>query len=380
MKRLFCALMSFVLVFAAMLALSCEATASELRTTVYSKGMNGYSTFRIPAIVRTNDNTLLAFAEARRDGVGDAGNIDLVVRRSVDGGASWSDIIVVWNDAENTCGNPAPVVDRATGRVVLLMTWNRGEDRERAIMRRQSKDTRRVFICHSDDDGLSWSKPREITSTTKHDDWAWYATGPCHALQLQHKPFRGRLVVPCVHSLYENGKTYYNAHLIYSDDGGTSWSIGATLKGGNESTIAERADGSIMHNSRWQRGAMKYARHYAISCDGGVTSGEVVRDAVLIEPVCQGTIIGYSPAGRATNHLLFCNPASTKRRERLTLRQSHDGGLTWSDGLLIEEGASAYSDMVILKRKQIGVIFECGEKSPYERIDFRVVERLPRHL
>jgi sialidase-1 len=264
--------------------------------------------------------------------------------------------------------------------VVLLMTWNRGEDRERAIMRRQSKDTRRVFICHSDDDGLSWSKPREITSTTKHDDWAWYATGPCHALQLQHKPFRGRLVVPCVHSLYENGKTYYNAHLIYSDDGGTSWSIGATLKGGNESTIAERADGSIMHNSRWQRGAMKYARHYAISCDGGVTSGEVVRDAVLIEPVCQGTIIGYSPAGRATNHLLFCNPASTKRRERLTLRQSHDGGLTWSDGLLIEEGASAYSDMVILKRKQIGVIFECGEKSPYERIDFRVVKRLPRHL
>lgn len=364
------------LLFALLFGLCGIAPASELRTTVYSRGMNGYSTFRIPAVVRTNDNTLLAFAEARRDGAGDAGNIDLVVRRSENGGASWGDIIVVWNDAENTCGNPAPVVDRATGRVVLLMTWNKGDDRERAIMRRLSQDTRRVFVCHSDDDGLTWSEPREITSSTKRDDWAWYATGPCHAIQLQHKLHRGRLVVPCVHSLYENDRTYYNSHLIYSDDGGATWTIGAILNGGNESTIAERADGSIMHNSRWQRGPMKYARHYAISRDGGVTSKEVVRDTTLIEPVCQGSIIGYSEKGCATNHLLFCNPASTKRRERLTLRQSRDGGITWSSGIVLENGPSAYSDVVIMKRKRVGILFECGEHSPYERIDFCRIGRL----
>ncbi len=347
----------------------------DIRTTVYSRGMQGYSTFRIPAIVRTANNTLLAFAEARRDGVGDAGNIDLVVRRSEDGGASWGDIIVVWDDAENTCGNPSPVVDRESGRILLLMTWNRGDDKERAIMRLESHDTRRVFICYSDDDGKKWSSPREITSSTKREEWAWYATGPCHAIQLQHKSHRGRVVVPCVHSLYEGGQTYYNAHLIYSDDCGESWHIGATLKGGNESTVAELANGDIMHNSRWQRGEHRFARHYAISRDGALTSGEVVRDANLIEPVCQGSIIGYSTKGRATNNLLFCNPASTSRRERLTLRQSRDGGVSWSSGTILESGLSAYSDIVIMPRKQVGVLFECGSTSPYERIDFCLINK-----
>lgn len=352
-----------------------SSETTSLRTTVYSSGMSGYSAFRIPAIVRTANNTLLAFAEARRDGIGDAGNIDLVVRRSEDGGASWGDIIVVWDDAENTCGNPSPVVDRESGRILLLMTWNRGDDKERAIMRRKSHDTRRVFICHSDDDGRKWSTPREITSSTKRNEWAWYATGPCHAIQLQHKSHRGRVVVPCVHSLYEGGRTYYNAHLIYSDDCGENWHIGATLKGGNESTVAELANGDIMHNSRWQRGADRYARHYAISRDGALTSGEVVRDAQLIEPVCQGSIIGYSTKGRATNHLLFSNPASTRARERLTLRQSRDGGKTWSSGTVLESGLSAYSDIVIMPRKQVGVLFECGNASPYERIDFCLIDK-----
>lgn len=352
-----------------------NAYNSSTRVTVFKKGMAGYCTFRIPAIVRTKDNTLLAFAEARRNNGGDSGDIDLVVRRSEDGGKSWGDIIVVWDDAENTCGNPAPIVERESGRIILLMTWNRGEDKERQIMRRTSIDTRRVFICHSDDDGVSWSAPEQITNSVKPEEWAWYATGPCHAVQLQHKAHRGRIVVPCVHSLYDGKHTYYNAHLIYSDDRGESWKVGATLTNGNESTVAERKDGSLMHNSRWQRGAARYARHYTISKDGGETCGEVVRDENLIEPVCQGSIIGYSVKGKATNRLLFSNPASTKHRKNLTLRQSYDGGVSWSKGLVIEEGPSAYSDIVILPHKEVGIVFECGEKSPYERIDFCVVKK-----
>jgi sialidase-1 len=351
------------------------AEASVWRTTVYESGTHGYSTYRIPAIVRTTRNTLLAFAEARRNSAKDTGDIDLVVRRSEDGGASWGDVIVVWSDAENTCGNPAPVVLEESGRVVLLMSWNCGKDRERAILRRESEDTRRVFICHSDDDGVSWSEPREITSSVKRNDWLWYATGPCHAIRLQHKMYRGRIVVPCVHSTYDGKKSLYNAHLIYSDDKGESWTIGATLKGGNESTVAELRDGSIMHNSRWQRGPARYARHYTVSRDGGATSGEVVRDAALIEPVCQGSLIGYSPKGGATNRLLFSNPASIKGRKQLTLRQSRNGGKSWSRGVVIEQGPSAYSDIVIMPNKSVGVLFECGARSPYERIDFRVLKR-----
>lgn len=364
-----------LLVIATIVVSECYGRTDTLRTIVYEKGMQGYSTFRIPAIVRTTSNTLLAFAEARRNNSKDTGDIDLVVRRSEDGGASWGEIIVVWNDGENTCGNPAPVVIEKSGRVVLLMTWNNGKDREKAIMRRESEDTRRVFVCHSDNDGLSWCKPREITSSVKQSDWLWYATGPCHAIELQHKSHRGRLVVPCVHSTFDGKDTFYNAHLIYSDDKGESWTIGATLKGGNESTVAELRNGEIMHNSRWQRGPARFARHYAICADGGATSGKVVRDATLIEPVCQGSIIGYSAKGKATGHLLFSNPASLRGRKNLTLRQSRDGGKSWSEGVVVEKGRAAYSDIVIMPNRSIGILFECGVKSPYERIDFRVIDR-----
>ena len=345
------------------------------RTVVYEAGMQGYSTFRIPAIIRTKKGALLAFAEARKDGSGDAGNIDLVVRRSDDGGRTWGDINIVWDDGGNTCGNPAPVVDRRSGRVVLLMTWNRGEDSESEIMSRQATDSRRVFVCHSDDEGRSWSTPQDITSTTKLPDWTWYATGPCHAIQLWNKPYRGRLVVPSNHAVYNGKGSDYSAHLIISDDGGESWRIGGIMAGGNESTVVELADGRLMHNARWQSGDDRFARHYTISNDGGNSSGAVVRDATLIEPVCQGSIIGYSPRGRATNNLLFCNPASTSRRERLTLRQSRDGGANWDDGILLVEGKAAYSDIVVLKDGDVGVLYETGVKSPYERIEYVIVPK-----
>lgn len=373
MKRI--CLSVFVLYITALSQLAFAQTETFETTTVYRKGMAGYSTFRIPAVVRTKGDVLLAFAEARRDNGGDAGNIDLVVRRSEDGGRTWGEMIVVWDDADNTCGNPAPVVDSRSGRVVLLMTWNKGEDKEKDIMQFRSVDTRCVYVAYSDDEGVSWSKPLDITSTVKLPTWGWYATGPCHALQLRGGANEGRLVVPCDHSVQVDGEIVYNSHLILSDDGGATWRIGATLKGGNESTAVQLKDGSIMLNARWQLGDERFARHYAISDDGGETMGDVVRDETLIEPVCQGTIIGYQPKSRPVDDLLFCNPASTKRRELLTLRRSRDGGKSWSEGIVINSGPSAYSDIVVLKGGDVGVLCEVGEKSPYERIDFRVVPK-----
>ncbi|MBR4854135.1 MAG: exo-alpha-sialidase [Alistipes sp.] len=374
MKR-FLVVLILVLPLSIIETLADNSSGEILRSEVYHKGMAGYSSFRIPAIIRTKSDVLLAFAEARKDGGGDSGNIDLVVRRSEDGGRTWSDIITVWDDGANTCGNPAPVVDYNSGRVLLLMTWNNGKDSEHAIMHRQSLDSRRVFICYSDDEGKSWSAPKDITSSTKLDNWAWYATGPCHAIQLLSKQYRGRIVVPCNHSVYDDGGSAYNSHLLLSDDGGESWRIGGVMLGGNESTVAESADGSIVHNARWQSGDDRFARHYAISNDGGQISGRVVRDANLIEPVCQGSMISYAYGRKLSNKMLFSNPASTKRRESLTLRYSRDGGRSWSGGVVIEPGKAAYSDLVVLRGKNIGVLFETGTKNTYERIVFAVISR-----
>jgi sialidase-1 len=168
-------------------------------TNVFLSGLGGYHTYRIPALLATPRSTLLAFAEGRKSDTGDAGDIDLVLRRSTDLGRSWQPMQRVRDDGLNTCGNPCPILDRQTGMVWLLLTWNRGDDREPDIIAQRGKDTRRVFVAHSADDGLTWSKPREITDAVKPTHWTWFATGPGAGIQIERGPHRGRLVVPCDH-------------------------------------------------------------------------------------------------------------------------------------------------------------------------------------
>ena len=115
-------------------------------TEVYQAGEAGFHTFRIPSLLPARNGTLLAFAEARREGAADAGDIDLVLKRSRDGGASWSPLQVIGDDGANTVGNPCPVVDGTTGTIWLLTTRNRGADRERDIIAGTSQGTRTVWV------------------------------------------------------------------------------------------------------------------------------------------------------------------------------------------------------------------------------------------
>ena len=171
---------------------------------VFTAKNNGYHTFRIPAIVKTNKGTLIAFCEGRKNSGSDTGNIDMICRRSIDGGKTWSKIITIWDDGNNTCGNPSPVVDPETGRIHLCMTWNYETDGASAgdfNKEGATKDTRRVFYTYSDDDGLTWADAKEITSSTKLSNWGWYATGPCHGIILKKGAHKGRIVIPCEHNV-----------------------------------------------------------------------------------------------------------------------------------------------------------------------------------
>ena len=105
--------------------LACTQEGHFNQSPVFSAGEDGYHTFRIPALLPVGSGVLLAFAEGRRFGRGDSGAIDLVLKRSTDSGATWSALQVVWSDGSNTCGNPCPVVDSRTGRILLPMTWIR---------------------------------------------------------------------------------------------------------------------------------------------------------------------------------------------------------------------------------------------------------------
>ena len=348
-------------------AISCAWGRTPSGQVVFHRGENGVHTYRIPAVVRTGSGVLLAFAEARHGSASDTGDIDLVVKRSVDGGKTWGEMITIWDDGANVCGNPAPVVDRRTGRVVLLATWNDGRDHEPAIHDRTSHDTRRVFCLYSDDEGLTWSEPEDITAQAKEPEWTWYATGPGHALQLRD----GRLVVACDHGNFGGLSA---SHVIYSDDGGGNWKIGGVASVGNESTIVELPDGALMLNMRNNRGRDRgvddLCRHVAISRDRGLSFGPAYSDKSLVEPVCQASLINRSTRRRPSRILYFSNPEHVSKRLNMTLRRSKDAGKTWKRVATQTEGPAAYSDLVILKGGDVGVLYEGGEKNPYEAIYF----------
>lgn len=339
---------------------------------LFKPGDKGYACFRIPAVITTSKGTILAFAEARKNNCGDADDIDLVLRRSEDGGKSWLPLMVVWDDDGNTCGNPAPVVDEKTGKIILLSTWNLGSDHESQIIQQVSKDSRRIFVLNSSDDGISWSKPKEITADVKLPNWTWYATGPCNGIQIKQGKYSGRLIIPCDH--IEAGTKKYFSHAVYSDNGGESWKLGGTTPTDqvNECTLAELNKGKLLLNMR-NYNQIRF-RQTSTSDDGGMNWKTLVQDTSLPEPVCQASLI------RLWNYrkkpvLVFSNPASQKKRENMTIRWSFDQGKTWRFSQLIHAGPAAYSNLVELPSGKLGLLFEGGIKSAYEGIAWVEVAR-----
>ena len=315
------------------------------QTDIFVAGTDGYHTYRIPALVVSKQGTLLALCEGRRYGAADDGKIDLVLKRSFDNGATWEDMQVIWQDGENTIGNPCPVVDRETGTIWLPFCRN----------------NERVFVTKSADDGASWATPVEITEDVIRPSWGWYATGPGHGIQLS----TGRLVVPCDHA--EAG--VFRSHVIYGDDHGDSWQLGGLLdEGTDECEAVETSQGRVYLNMRDH--ADRNCRAYAWSDDGGQTWSAVAWDETLVEPVCQGSVVRLSDdCHHDTNRVLFCNPASTERN-RLTVRLSYDECQTWNAGKVVHAGPAAYSDLGITGDMTICCFYERGEEHPYEKITF----------
>jgi sialidase-1 len=333
---------------------------------VYVAGDNGYHTYRIPSVILTQKGTLLAFAEARKAGTADAGDIDLVLKRSHDGGVTWSATQIVGDNGPNTFGNPCLVVDRNTGLAWLLATQNRGTDRESDIIAGTSAASRTVWAMTSADDGVTWSPPMEITASVKRPDWTWYATGPGVGIQARS----GRLIVPANHA--EATTRIHRSHLFFSDDGGRTWTLGGSSdEGTNESQVAELADGRLMLNMRNHPPRAENFRMIATSDDGGRTLSKASPHRALVEPPAQASLLAVPGPGTATqrSRLLFANPASA-RRERLTVRLSEDDGATWPVSRVVHEGPAAYSSLVAMTDGTLGLLFERGERSPYERITF----------
>lgn len=334
---------------------------------VYRQGESGFEVYRIPATVKTVKGTLLAFAEARRSRInGDTGDIDMVVKRSSDDGKTWSKMTTVWDDGDNTCGNPVPIVDDK-GNVHLLMCWNYKTDKWGTITAGSGVDTRRVYYTCSKDDGLTWDKPVEITSSVKDASWLWYGTGPCHGIQISDGPYKGRLVSPDYHTTLLGGKSISWSHIIYSDDYGKTWKRGGTVpeSGVGECSVAALPDGRLVLNMRASDG---YFRKQSFSDDGGLTWTKPVPVQDQIDCKCQGSIIASGTS------LLLSNAASASERVCMTVSKSVDGGVSWTARYLVYPGKSGYSDLVMLSDTQVAVFYEGGAKRYTDGLDFKIID------
>ncbi len=345
---------------------------------LFTSGAGGYFLYRIPALAISQSGTILAFCEARKFTGDDADQIDILLRRRLDGGQTFEAPQLILSNENWVCGNPVPVVDRDTGVIWLLFTKNLKGNLENRIC--LGEGTRSVWITHSRDDGETWAEAVEITGDVKPPDWGWYATGPGHGIQLSS----GRLLIPCDHSVIQPDRDQaaaYFSHVIYSDDHGCTWRPGGNApEGTNECMAVETIAGQVYLNSRNAPGSQaqrcapdhpedkSYYRAYAWSEDGGMNFLTSGYDSAMPEPICQSSICRLTDQNRHDrSRVIFANPAS-QQRENLTVRLSYDECRTWPVSRILYPGCAAYSDLCVTDDLTICCLYERGINSPYETI------------
>ena len=357
-----------VVLMACSLGARAELPADLPSVTLFPASDAATACYRIPALLRLRDGTLLAFAEARRNSCADFGWVEIVMRRSVDRGLTWSPQQVVASFGHLQAGNPVPVEDTAdprfpTGRVFLF--YNTGTASTEQV--RAGNGLREQWVAHSIDGGATWDEPENITAQTARlsappyrnpQDWRARAMGPGHGLQTTS----GRLFIAGNHSTgaARDDDTDYVAYAFHSDDHGRSFRIVPDIAypGSNESTAAQLGDGRIMMNSRDQSGRSR-ARIVSVTpeVDGSVFGVPYV-DLALVDPVSQGSLL--AGLRNARNYLFFVNPANPFVRIGLTLRASLDDGQTWPKALVLVPAGAGYSDIALLDEQHMGVLYEQG--------------------
>ncbi|MES2416672.1 MAG: sialidase family protein [Bacteroidota bacterium] len=333
-------------------------------TNVFTSGQEGYHTFRIPAMVISPKGTIFAFCEGRKNNNRDVGAIDLLVKRSTDQGATWGAAQVVYGEkSEVTIGNPVPIADK-TGNIHVVFC----------------KDSKSVLYSKSNDDGLTYSSPADITNAIDELcknaglQWDQVWTGPGHGLETS----KGRLIIPLKVTRKETEGIKRRVGIIYSDDGGNTWLPGGIVTPSigemSECSVFEKADGTLLINMRWHDG--RY-RAVSESANGGLTWSVPIAAKQLPDPGSEGSIIRYS-SDKDDQRVLFSNlnnqEVGTVNRKNLTLRLSKDDGKTWNSGLQIVPGPAGYSDIAITKKGKVAILFENGTASYSDQLTFCLID------
>ncbi|HBO45398.1 MAG TPA: hypothetical protein DD670_15995 [Planctomycetaceae bacterium] len=352
-----------IAILVVLLGLSTVSIASPVfqESVLFQSGEGGYHTYRIPSLAVMPNGTLLVFAEGRKTSASDSGDIDLVMRRSSDGGQTWSAMQVVYEEggaAPITIGNPTPIVDQTNGHLHLLF----------------SRNNQRMFVTTSTDNGVTFSTPTEITSVADNFNFDWTRLGPGPTAGIQTTS--GRLVAPIWLNETIGAPDTYRSGILHSDDHGQSWQAGqvvpvdadATIRGTNECAVVQLANGSLLMTQRTSAGTPSRAK--STSTDGGITWTAAVRDGTINSQMTASktSIARYSLASKdGANRLLYSAPGAADR-SHMSVWLSENEAATWPTKREIHSGPSGYSELAVMADKTILLAYENGVSSYYERI------------
>lgn len=364
------------------------------KTDLFTAGEQGYFMFRIPGLLVTPKGTLLAYCEARAGG-GDWTNEDILLRRSTDGGRTWDKARVLVKLPEPQPRNPLREELKAElgERQIDARTYHNCvmiADREAgAVHVLFHLDYWRVFCMRSDNDGLTFSSPRELTAAvagyrSKGYPWRVVGNGCGHGLQLATGAWKGRLLVPLwlSDSSQPRGHGHRPSHVgvLYSDDHGDTWQIGdwvakngEGIKSPSEACVVQLAEGQVLFNMRHE--SPRRLRAVATSA-GGTTAWSPLRfDPALYDPICEASMICVPQKESDRPVILFANPdprgaapgeddkpdpPEPRARRNLTLKLSYDECASWPVRKVLEPGIAGYCDLAAADEGTLFCLFERG--------------------
>lgn len=332
-----------------------------LGVVVKKGGEGGIHTLRIPGIATTDKGTLISVYDIRYKNSRDLpANIDVGMNRSTDGGKSWAPMQVIMDMGEphdnNGVGDPAILFDPITKKIWVIALWSKGNRSIAGSKPGLSEDvTGQLVVVSSDDDGLTWTKPKSITAGVKDPEWNLFFNGPGSGISMRD----GKIVFA---AQYWDENAMPHSTLIYSADHGVTWKTEDGPKANTtEAQLIETTPGILMLNMRDNRGSF---RSVATTADFGKSWSEHHTSyKTLQDPVCMASFLkaDVNVKGKQKSVVFFGNDNTQNGRYNLTIKASMDLAETWNpkNELLVDDRKLfGYSSITKIDDHTIGLFYE----------------------